>query len=379
MGELPNGNTHEKRSSSTSFAMRWKHENLRLILIGALFSVVMVAAYLLLLQGTLVKKIELVINGEERVVVTTQSTFAELLEEQSVSVTRNDRVSSAADTRLKNGDRFEIQHTIPVQVIADGVTETRYTVGKTVAEAIEDLQVEVGELDKLTPAMEEALDFNTPIQVVRVQKVLEDQTESIPYDTVQQSDPNLLKGKEQVVSEGQEGVLAKTVEKVFEDGQLVAEQVVQTRVAVESVDRVVALGTKNPVVVLSASSPDIDSVQKDEVSFNYKQVLNNVVLTAYTSDVQSTGKTSSHPQYGITASGTKVSEGRTIAVDPKVIPLGWWVYIEGIGLRRAEDTGGAIKGNKIDVYFDSASYAKRFGVKRGYKVYIIGKDKPVIN
>jgi 3D (Asp-Asp-Asp) domain-containing protein len=71
-----------------------------------------------------------------------------------------------------------------------------------------------------------------------------------------------------------------------------------------------------------------------------------------------------------------VTEGRTIAVDPKVIPIGWWVYIEGIGLRRAEDIGSGVKGNKIDVYFDNLDYAKRFGLKRGYKVYIIGKDKP---
>jgi 3D (Asp-Asp-Asp) domain-containing protein len=104
--------------------------------------------------------------------------------------------------------------------------------------------------------------------------------------------------------------------------------------------------------------------------------LNNVTLTAYTAHAASTGKTSEHPQYGITYSGTRATEGRTIAVDPKVIPIGWWVYIEGIGLRRAEDTGSAIKGNKIDIYFESEEYAKKFGLKRGYKVYIIGKDKP---
>ncbi|GJM83433.1 hypothetical protein HMSSN139_59290 [Paenibacillus sp. HMSSN-139] len=45
-----------------------------------------------------------------------------------------------------------------------------------------------------------------------------------------------------------------------------------------------------------------------------------------------------------TASGTRVTEGRTIAVDKDVVPLGWWVYIEGIGFRKAEDTGGASMG-----------------------------------
>ena len=82
-------------------------------------------------------------------------------------------------------------------------------------------------------------------------------------------------------------------------------------------------------------------------------MLKNVTLTAYSAGVASTGKAKSHPEYGITASGTTVTEGRTIAVDPKVIPMGWWVYIEGIGFRRAEDTGSAVKGNKIDVYFES--------------------------
>lgn len=379
MGVIPTGETHVKRSSSMSFAMRWKHENLRLISIGALFSIVMTVMFVLLLHGTSIKKVALVVNGEQKQIQTKQSTLSALLEEQQVSVSEHDRVSTGLDTKIKHGDTFAIQHAIPVLVTADGKTETRYTVASTVAEALQDLNVELGELDKLSPAPTEAVVAHTPIQIVRVEKQLEDLTETIPFDTVKQNDPNLLKGKEQIVAEGKEGVLAKKIEKVFEDGQLVAENVVDLKVEQESVNRVVSLGTKNPVVVLSTASPDIDEVTKEDVKFAYKQILNNVSLTAYSLDAASTGKSSDHPQYGITSSGARVSEGRTIAVDPKVIPIGWWVYIEGIGLRRAEDTGSGVKGNKIDVYFENPSYAKRFGVKRGYKVYIIGKDKPVMN
>jgi 3D (Asp-Asp-Asp) domain-containing protein len=54
----------------------------------------------------------------------------------------------------------------------------------------------------------------------------------------------------------------------------------------------------------------------------------------------------------ITATGTAVKAGRTIAVDPKVIPYGTTIFIEGLGYRVAEDCGAAVKGKSIDVYVE---------------------------
>lgn len=80
--------------------------------------------------------------------------------------------------------------------------------------------------------------------------------------------------------------------------------------------------------------------------------------TAYDLSFESCGKSRSHPEYGITFSGTKATAGRTIAVDPEVIPLGSCVritfpekYSHLDGIYIAEDTGSLIKGNIIDVFF----------------------------
>ena len=77
----------------------------------------------------------------------------------------------------------------------------------------------------------------------------------------------------------------------------------------------------------------------------------------------------SGPQLGqaepITATGTAARAGRTVAVDPKIIPLGSKIYIEGLGERIAEDIGGGVKGHHIDVYLGTLPQARHFGVQRG--------------
>lgn len=379
MGNIPVKGTHVVRSSIMSFAMRWKRENFRQVAVAAILSVVVTTLMLMLLHATAAKKVILVLNGEEKTVYTKQWTLQRLLAEQTLALDNHDRISKPLKAILKNGDRIVIDQTVPVQLIMEGKSDTVYTSGKTVAEVFKDLQIPLNDGDKVEPALDSVISNNTDIKLIRVNKVVEEVSAPIPYKVVKKSDPQLLKGKEQTVQDGAEGELLKKVEKVYEDGQLIAEQVIDESVKRESVNKVVAVGTKNPVVVLSASSPTVDQVIKDGVTFGIKQILNNVTLTAYSAGPDSTGKSQNNPQYGITYSGTRVKEGRTIAVDPKVIPMGWWVYIEGIGFRRAEDIGSGVRGNMIDVYYESEDYAKRFGLKRGYKVYIIGKDKPATN
>lgn len=101
------------------------------------------------------------------------------------------------------------------------------------------------------------------------------------------------------------------------------------------------------------------------------------IVTAYCACEKCCGKTPDDPWYGITATGTRATEGRTVAVDPRVIPLGGTIYFEGpnglVGGYIAEDTGGAIKGNRIDLYFDSHEDALEWGV-RELEVFVMPEE-----
>lgn len=118
----------------------------------------------------------------------------------------------------------------------------------------------------------------------------------------------------------------------------------------------------------------IESVPPTE----YKEVI-EVKATAYCLCKKCCGKSETHPQYGVTASGLKIIPGtnmKAIAVDPKVIPLGSKVYVEGLngaadyGYAVAADTGSAIKNLKIDLYMDTHEASLKWGVKN-VKVYVI--------
>ncbi len=99
----------------------------------------------------------------------------------------------------------------------------------------------------------------------------------------------------------------------------------------------------------------------------------NVTATGYYAGVESTGKTPSHPGYGITYSGVKVRRDHfsTIAADPSVFPLGTILYIPGYGYGVVSDTGSAIKGHIIDLYFETKEDVYKQWGKKKVDVYII--------
>ena len=108
---------------------------------------------------------------------------------------------------------------------------------------------------------------------------------------------------------------------------------------------------------------------KEKYKNNYMYSFESVV-TAYTAGYESTQKHKSHPLYGVTASGTKAKQGTTIAMD-KSIPFGTLVKIEGFdNIFVVQDRGEKIKGNRVDVYFDSVEDAIKFGNHKR-KIYII--------
>ncbi|NMM55267.1 3D domain-containing protein [Paenibacillus aquistagni] len=378
MGNLVNNEPHDPRSSSKSLALKWKHENVRVV------SVIVVVAIAITLVSVLVgfsyqkKTVALFIDGQENTIETRKATLRDVLDEHAIALGAHDKVSTSLDTELEDGISVSIKRAKPVQVTVDGKTNTLYTTEDHVSEALKGFNVTVNDLDKIFPDASTAISNEMEIKVVRITKDVEKREIKVPFQVVKQANGDMLKGTTKVVQQGQEGTIIQNIENTYQDGKLVHSELVEKKVQAKTVNKIVAYGTKKKpeVQVLSATpsskkSAASGSVLKNGINFKYKQKLTNVQLTAYTEEAGSPGAK--------TASGTKVTEGRTIAVDPDVVPLGWWVYIEGYGFYRAEDTGGAVKGKIMDIYFDNSSQVKRFGRKKGNTVYVIGPVKPEAN
>lgn len=126
--------------------------------------------------------------------------------------------------------------------------------------------------------------------------------------------------------------------------------------------------------VLKTDAQEPEQVKQDEeLPLSY---LGEFRITHYCACKKCCGKGENDPWYGITATGTVATEGRTIAVDPEVIPYGSEVavfYDDGRICRYiAEDCGGAIDGLKVDVFIADHERAKELGVKSG-SVYLVNE------
>lgn len=128
-------------------------------------------------------------------------------------------------------------------------------------------------------------------------------------------------------------------------------------------------GPIDMVYVTGAAETELETAAETEPQMEY---IGTFTLTAYCNCRKCCGKWARGP----TASGEMPEAGKTIAVDPDVIPLGTRVYIDGMGEYVAQDTGSAINGNRIDVYMDSHTAARNFADGAGSckaEVYIVSE------
>lgn len=238
-----------------------------------------------------------------------------------------------------------------VDVSCDGELRHLRSENETVGQLLNRTGIVLGEKDRLSCDPDARITNGMSIDVIRVTEKTEEYDHPLAYETVYYEDPNLAPGETRVFAPGKEG-LAHSVATVtyangVETGRTIQKQTV----------------LKEPEAEISLRGADGET-QDLLPTENYTKVL-SCLGTAYSCDGRA----------GITATGTVVHIG-TIAVDPKVIPLGSKLYIVSddgqylYGYGTAEDTGGLIKGNRVDLYMDTTAECFQFGARR-VTVYVL--------
>lgn len=191
--------------------------------------------------------------------------------------------------------------------------------------------------EDLTPQKVEVLEATLPLKTeTRFEEKWATESATIPKKTTYKDDPETEAGIETVVDEGEDGKKTLTYKLTFYNGKQFDKNLVSTKVE-EPKDKIISRGTK--IVWKTLSTPE------GEIKYWKKM---RVYATHYDSRCPGCNET--------TAIGLRAGKG-VIAVDPKVIKLRSQVYIPGYGTAIAGDTGGAIKGNIIDLGFDDARTA----------------------
>ncbi|ASS74937.1 hypothetical protein CIG75_08040 [Tumebacillus algifaecis] len=294
------------------------------------------------------KTITLDVDGQKQEISGFQlGSVGELLREQGVAVETGDLVQPATSDALAEGTIITVKHAKSVQ-IQDGTKElvSVKTQAGTIEELIKELSIKLNTTDKTSLALSTSIENGQKLTITRRTEEVQIAEETIPFQTERQPDADMYTGTEKVLTSGVEGKAKITTKIVFENGKEVDRKEDRT-VVNDPVNQVVTYGTQQrPIVVASRSGANLTASK---------------VLTMAASAYSMPG--------GRTATGGSAGQG-TIAVDPSVIPLGTKMYIEGYGYGVASDVGGAIKGNRIDLHFDTREQALQFG-RRAVQVYIL--------
>ncbi len=233
---------------------------------------------------------------------------------------------------------------------SDGFTRHTFTYASTVGDFLADAGINLGPFDIVEPGVEEKVPGSGEIRLTRVEVSLETAEEEIPYKLILGPESGMTYGEEEIVIAGINGAKEVTYCVRRENGTDIGRTIVAEKIVKPAVDQQSRVG--------------VGWKQDDTRQLLAKDVM-WMEATAYDPGYESNGKWTGMP----TAYGLEVGYG-VVAVDPKVIPLGTSLYIEGYGYAIAGDTGGAIKKMRIDLGYNTRPEALRFG-RREVKVYIL--------
>ena len=273
---------------------------------------------------------------------TTSGTVADALWEAGIITYLGDIVRPTLGELVQDGMAVEVIRSKPVVIISqEGIIKTR-THGATVGEALAQEGVHLLGQDYSEPAADATLIAGQQIQVSRVVEEWVVEAEVIPYETQSRPDESLELDQQRLEQTGHDGLLKRRYRVTYVNGQQTSRVLEQEWVAEEPRPRIVVYGTK---IVLR-------ELQTPEGTLRYWRHF-RVLATSYTA--ASSGKTRDHPEFGITFLGWRARMG-IIAVDPRTIPLTTNMYVPGYGQGVAGDTGGKIKGLRIDLCYEEASF-----------------------
>jgi 3D (Asp-Asp-Asp) domain-containing protein len=282
---------------------------------------------------------------------TFRNTVGQVLAEANVTWQPGDEVSPAVGTRLTEGLSIVIRQAVPVAVTVDGETLYVNSSAPSVFEMLARQGIALSSWDKVFPSREAALSAGMQVRVVRIQHRIVSEQMAIPYQVRSSIDSRSPRGIVRVLSPGRLGLKEYVWKVTLADGGVVARTPIGWRVVRRATDRVVTVGTQS----LIASRGE----------FAGKEYF-DLIATGY-SPFCCKGVDD------VTALGVRAGYG-VVAVDPKIIPLGSRLFIEGYGYALAADTGSAIKGLRIDLGFDTKRQALTFG-RRPIRVYVIQKKQ----
>lgn len=274
-------------------------------------------------------------DGEMATVHTTADTVGEALAIEGIPVYLADGVTPGLGEPISEGLVVNIDRSTPVSVQSDGRVVRTRTHRPTVDEVLSEMGLVLTGQDYTTPTVDSAVHADMAIRVVRVSDRFLVEDEPIPFEVLWQPDPDLEIDNHRLLQEGSPGVLQRRVRVHCEDGRPMEREVEAEYVAVAPQNKIQGFGTK--VVLRTLDTP--------EGPIEYWRVF-RMLATSYSASTA--GVSPTNPYYGRTRIGLPAGYG-IVAVDPSWIPLGTDVYVPGYGTALAGDTGGKIKGKRIDL------------------------------